>query len=135
MPKRYAVSGAITGILSATVDATGGTGAPGDPTALMTGVALLGQNVPAGRTVWLRSIWAHDASAAVLLHVYDASAGVDATAASRRLLLQCASGQLTMADIPAPGLRFTTGCVVAKDTTTASGSFPAGSVGGVGYYE
>ena len=133
--ERYAVSGAIATILDSTVDATGGTGAPGDPTALLGGIALLGQNLPSGKALWLRSVWAYAASAAALLHVFDGSAGTNATDASRRFLLPCASGETTQADIPAPGLKFTKGAVVCKDTTGASGSFTPGSVGGAGYYE
>lgn len=136
MTRKYgAVSGAISTILDATVDATGGTGAPGDPTALLGGQALLGENLPSGRAFWLRSVWAHDASAAIALQLFDATVGANATDSTRKLLLQCASGQTAQIDIPEPGLKFTTGCVVCKDTTGASGSFPPGSVGGSGYYE
>lgn len=136
MSRKYgAVSGVNTVLLDATVDATGGTGVPGDPTALLPGRNLLGEALPSGRVLWLRSIFAHDASAAIALQLFDATAGSDATATTRRLLLQCASGQLSVLDIPEPGLKFSTGCVVCKDTTGASGSFPIGSVGGSGYYE
>lgn len=132
---RYAVSGANSTILDATVDATGGTGAPGDPTALQGGQALLGTNLTSGRVLWLRSFWAFDASAAMLLQLFDATVGANATDASRKLNVQCASVALTMVDIPAPGIKFSTGCVVCKDTTGASGSFVPGSVGGAGYEE
>ena len=135
---RYSISGAISTILDATFDATSkaaAVGTPGDPSVLMGGQALLGEDIPTGRVFWLRSVWAYDASAAVLLHLFDATVAVNATDSSRKLLLQCASGSLTMADIPAPGLKFKTGCVVCKDTTDASGCFTPGSVGGAGYYE
>lgn len=132
---RYAFSGSNTTILTATVDATGGTGSPGDPTALMTGINALGQNHPSGRTFWLTSFWAYDASAAILLHLFDATQGVDATGSTRRALIQCASGATTMVDWRPPGLKFITGFVVSKDTTTASGCFVPGAIGGTGYYE
>ena len=132
---RFAVSGANATILDGTGDATGGTGVPGDPTALMGGIALLGENLPTGKVLHLRGVWAYDASATILLHLFDASAGANATTSTRRMLIQCASGSSTVVDIPAPGLKFSTGCVVSKDTTGASGSFAPGSVGGVGYYE
>ena len=132
---RYAVSGANDTILDATVDATGGTGCPGDPTALMGGINVLGPSIPSGRVFWMRSFWAYDASAAMALQLFDATEGTNATDASRRALIQCVSGDLTMVDFRAPGLRFSTGCVVCKDTTAASGSFGPGAVGAAGYYE
>ena len=136
---RYAVSGTNDVLLDATVDATGGTGPAGDPTSLMAGRSVLGENLPTGRVLWLRSLWAHDASSAVDLIVFDGSAGDMATGSTttcpKRLVVRCASGQLTMVDIPAPGLKFSTGCSVQKSATTASACFPPGSVGGAGYYE
>ena len=132
MGKGYAVSGAITTVLDATFDATG---KAGDPTCLMGGQALVGENMPSGRALWLRSFWAYDASQANVLDIFDASVAVNATGSTRRAVVACASGSTTMVDFPAPGLKFTTGCVVSKESTVASGCFQPGNVGGAGYYE
>lgn len=129
---RYQVSGANTAVLSGTVAATGGSG---DPTALMPGIALLGQNIPTGRTLYLRSAWFYNPTTAIAVTLFDATVGTNATGATRRITVLAASGSTTMLDIPAPGLKFATGCVVAKETTAASGSFGAGYIGGLGYYE
>ena len=129
---RYAISGANTTILSGTVAATGGSG---DPTALMPGQSLMGRNLPSNRVLHLRSAWFFNASGAISVTLFDASAGVNATGATRKITLRCASVQTTMVDIPAPGLKFATGCVAAKETTDASGSFAAGYIGGNGYEE
>ena len=132
MGKRYAVSGAITTVLDATFDATG---KAGDPTCLMGGMALLGETMMTGRALWLRSVWAYDASQANVLDLFDAATGSNATSSTRRAVIACASGSTTMVDFPAPGLKFTTGCVVSKESTVASGCFQPGNVGGAGYYE
>ena len=135
---KYWVSGANSVLLDATFHATGEATAaaramPGDPTVLMPGENILGSDITNGRVFWLRSFWVFDASAAIVLNLFDASAGADASSGTRRALIQCASGQLTMVDFPSPGLKFATGCVACKDTTDASGCFVPGSIGGAGY--
>ncbi len=131
---RYSISGANSSILSGTVAATGGTGIVGDPTALMAGVNLLGQNIPSGRTLYLRSFWALNGTAASNIHLFDATAGSNATDSSRKVVIPCASDSLTQVEFPAPGLKFSTGCCVCKDATSASGAFTPGAVGGNGYF-
>jgi hypothetical protein len=132
MSKRYSISGTNSTILGATFDVTG---KAGDATVMMFGQALLGRTLPTGRVFWLRSAWFYDASTAVLIHLFDSATGVQATGSNKRITIRCASGSTTMVDFPAPGLKFATGCVAAKESTDASGCFAAGYCGGAGYEE
>ena len=129
---RYSVSGANATILDATEDATG---AAGDPTTLLGGQQLMGRAITAGRAFYLRSAWFYNASTAVAIRIFDACAGTNPTGSTSRIVVVCASGQTTMIDIPAPGLKFTTGVVASKEGSAPSGSFGPGYCGGNGYEE
>ena len=135
---RYAVSGRLsTGFTDGGAGATGSaTGAAGQPTALKAGQNLLGENLPTGRTFWLRNIYAfQDVSAGGPLHLLDSTAGdTDVTTSRLRMSIGTASGELTTIDFPAPGIKFATGCVVMQDTS-ATGVWGIGRIGGSGYYE
>lgn len=143
---RYAISGSNTTQLGAVVSVTGGSGAPGDGTAIQSPVNLLGPVIPAGRVFWLRNFWVLDASAPENYILLDASEGhvTDATGFRQwqKAVIPAASGtatdmgELTMVEFPAPGLKFSTGCVVIKDTTGQATTLGApGTCGGSGYYE
>jgi len=131
---KYAISGANDTLLDATADATAVT-AVADPTHIMAGRNVLGRNITTGRSFWLRSFWAYDASGPITLTLHDASAGTSRLSTAIKAKIRCASGQTTMVDWPKPGLRFATGCVVSKETTDCSGSFQPGDIGGSGYEE
>ena len=123
---RYSVSG----IVDAQVDAT--------ETATALGVKLLGKTITSGRVLWLKSFWAYNCSTNAVLTLLDACAEEGATANSRRISIPCASDSLTMIELPAPGLKFATGCSVVRDATAGAGvtgNFLEGYVGGAGYEE
>lgn len=108
---------------------------------LTTGIELMGRELTSGRVLWLRSMWAFSASGAAPLTLFDGTEGLACTASSRRFTLQCASGVTTMAEFPAPGLKFTTNvCVVGLTTadgtiSSGTGGYDQGQVGGAGYEE
>jgi hypothetical protein len=132
MGKRYSISGSNSAILNGTVEATGSTY---DPTALMGGQYALGRAVTTGRKFYLRGISVHNPTTAVPLALYDATAGAHATTATRKMVIQAASGNHTKVEFAAPGLRFQTGLCIARESTAASGSFGPGRVTGWGYEE
>ena len=108
-------------------------------------VALMGENIPTGRTLWLRSAWAYNPSAAITLQLWDGTTGSIATASTATLKMEfgvasaqaTAVGTLTMVEIPTPGLKFKTGggVVLAATVANATSEFTVGRVGGTGYYE
>ena len=123
---RYAVSGSCTDSLE---DAT-------------LSVNLIGKNISLGKVFWLRHAYFCDMSAAATVHLMDLSQGVDCTAAAgvvkRKMSIPCASGRVTILDIPAPGLKFSTGCCAFAHldaTLTSSGILDYGQIGGNGYEE
>ena len=123
---RYAVSGSCTDSLE---DVT-------------TALNLLGKNITTGRVFWLRHTYFCDLSSAATVHLFDVSAGTDCTAAAgygtRKISIPCASGRVTVLDIPAPGLKFSTGCCAFAHldaTLTSSGILELGQFGGAGYEE
>jgi len=130
---RYAVSGAVTTIVEATESATG---KGGSATSLRAGQNLIGENMRSGKVFWLRSFWCfQDVTAGGPLHLIDATAGdTDVTDSMYRASIGTASGDTTMVEFPAPGLKFTTGCLVSPDTS-ATNVWGIGRVGGSGYYE
>jgi len=130
---RYAVSGAVTAVFTSTESVTGGSGSP---TSLRAGQNLLGTVIPTERVLWLRSLWAfQDVSAGGALHLLDATAdNTDVTESMYKASIGTASGDTTLVDFPAPGLKFVTGCVVSPDTS-ASNVWGIGRIGGSGYYE
>lgn len=130
---RYAISGVTVTLLDASIDGTGAT--VGDPSSLFAGRTLMGRNLPANRVLWLRAAWFYNDTAAVTVRIYDASDGVNATMSTSRFVVRCASVQTTMVDFPAPGIKFATGCVVARETSEASAALQAGYCGGWGYEE
>lgn len=93
---------------------------------------LLGPAMRAGRELWIRSIWALPTTTAGPLVICDASVGSTATGAVFQFYLDIdtSTGQVTIIDIPAPGLRFRTNPVCHLD---ASGSIGIGECGYSGY--
>ena len=119
MSKRYSVSGANA---VAVGEATGNA------------VHLIGRAIETGRIFWLRSVWVYNAVSEFVLNVADsATSATGITGGSlQRITLACASGITTLVDIPAPGLKFSTGCVAVFDST---GNIAIGDCGGNGYEE
>ena len=132
---KYAISGVNSTLLDATLDASTTGTITADPTALMHGRDVIGRAITVGRTFWLRSFWAYDASGPITLAIHDSSAGVSPASTTIKARIRCASANTTFIEWPKPGLRFATGCVVSKVATDASNSFLPGDVGGAGYEE
>ena len=130
---RYQFSGTNDTLLGATVAATGFSV---DASALQAGQYLIGRANTTGRAAWLRWATVYAASGPITVALQDGTAGNVATSSTRRgSPVRCASGQTTMIEFPAPGLKFTTGIVIAKSTTDASGSLDIGNCAGGGYEE
>ena len=106
-----------------------------DGTANLTGQALLGRNLSTGRVFWLRQVRVWNASAGNILALFDASVGTTYAATAALARIEAATGGVTRVSFDAPGLRFYTNCLIARNATTVSGAFAAGSVGGSGYEE
>jgi hypothetical protein len=133
---RYAVSGAnLTGL--AVTQATSTEAAVAEATALFQGQYLFGSGNSSGRVLWLKSAWAWNATTAVGIILFDATAGSVVTDSSRKFKFLAASGQTTMVEFPAPGLKFSTGVCAAREVSagTATSPFSPGKVGGIGYEE
>jgi len=124
MGQRYAASGANDTAIAYASDA------PND---------LLGKAITSGRNLWLRTAHFYNTDFERTVLILDqATTGATAAPANIRMRVRCASDALTLVDIPAPGLKFSTACTVVLDGTadgTATGSFPVGSIGGAGYEE
>lgn len=105
-------------------------------TASLAGQALLGRNLTTGRVFWLREAWIYNASTGNILALFDASVGTTyaATAALFRVVAD-GPNEMTKVAFAAPGLKFATNCAIAREATTVSGAFAAGSCGGSGYEE
>jgi len=145
MTDKYAVSGSNITQVAAVVSVTGGSGAPGDGTAIQSPVNVLGRNNETGKGLWLRNFWYANASAPFVANLLDASEGhvTDATGFRQwqKAAIPVASGTatnmsvLTMVEFSAPGLRFATGCVISKDANNQATTLGApGTCGGSGYY-
>lgn len=129
---RYSVSGSNTTAVS------GGTGGA-------TGLVqyLLGKGITTGRVFWLRGIYVSPNGTDAGASIYDASAGstVDGEVAVLRLTGVTSAAVVNGSGIwnlPAPGLKFTTGVAVRFDgsgvaTGVCTGAI--GSLGGWGYEE
>ena len=138
---RYAVDGSVLNQVGISLSSTGG--ATPDATSYCFSQYLLGASGTSGRTFWLRSFRAYNTGGALVLTVYDATIATatlatafSATAGGVKARIMCASGVTTVVDFPAPGLKFTTSCQVARTaTTTATAAFGPGDVAGSGYEE
>ena len=116
---RYAVSGANSVAIG---EATGNV------------VNLVGKTISTGRVFWLRSAWIYNAVSEFLLNIADSATSATGITGGtvNKMCVVCASGRTTMVDIPAPGLKFSTGCAVVFDV---SGTVAVGDAGGNGYEE
>ena len=134
---RYQFSGKNEVALGTVLSVTGWAGLGADASALCIGTYLIGRANTTGRTAFLRWMTVYDPSAAVAVALHDGTDLSVATSSTRRSVpIRCASGQTTMVEWPAPGLKFTTGIVITKVVTDASGSVvDIGCVGGGGYEE
>ena len=118
---RYAVSGVGGGA----IDEASGVGRP-----------LLGREITANRSFWLKNFWIYNDASELPINLQDASAGDTMAAADTRFVVMAASGVNTMIEFPAPGLKFTTGCAIILDgTANTTAAFVQGEYGGNGYEE
>lgn len=104
-----------------------------DSTSTLTNQSLIGRSIPDGSVFYLRKAWFYTASGGQVVHLYDVSAGVGATSSRLRGSIPCATGERQEVEFPEPGLMFSYGVGVIKDTTS-SGYFGVGAVGGGGYF-
>lgn len=120
MGNRYAVSGVVgTALDEASGDA----------------MTLMGKAITTGRALFLRSAWFYNTGPEDTVHLMDAASGASYVNTGSRLPVVCASGRTTMVEIPAPGLKFTTGLVAVHDGTFAAAGIDIGAAGGCGYEE
>ena len=106
-----------------------------DGTASLTGQALLGRSLTVGRVFWLRQLHVYNVSAGNILALFDGTVGTTYAATAALTRIEAATGAVTRLSFDAPGLKFSTNCLIAREATTVSGAFAAGSVGGQGYEE
>ena len=100
------------------------------------GDLLLGGAITSGRILWLRSAWFYNSHASedAIINLQDGSSDCTVSTATVQMGgVVCPFGKFTMVDIPAPGLKFSTGCSALKDTT--AGTVAIGDCGGNGYEE
>ena len=99
---------------------------------------LLGKAIATGRILWLRSAWFYNAAAEDILWIMDTATSTATSAVTNiRFPIPCASGITTVVEFPAPGLKFSTACVVSLDGTSGvlGASVGIGKAGGLGYEE
>ena len=98
---------------------------------------LLGDAISAGKTFWLRSLWAYNSASEDRLCLMDAALNATYSVTSNKMSILCASGRSVMIDLPAPGLKFSTACVVVHDGTAnaTTSTIQRGDAGGCGYEE
>ncbi len=106
-----------------------------DTVATITGQALLGRSLTVGRVFWLRQVRVFNASAGNILALFDGTVGTTYAATAALARIEAVTGGVTRVSFDAPGLKFSTNCLIARNATTVSGAFVAGSCGGSGYEE
>jgi len=117
----------------------------GTATAVCAGVYAMGRGVTTGRNFWLRGVSIQNASGPAVFCFFDGTEGGTATSTTRRVELLAASGPsvagvktTTYYNFAAPGIKFATGCVAARDCTNqgaATTLFGPGSISAYGYEE
>jgi len=105
------------------------------------GTSLLGATITSGRVLWLTGIVLPTTTGIVqeIVNLFDVASGSYSSTASadKRAQLQCPNASDTLGsplgqvrEFPMPGLKFSSGCVVAKESTEV---FAVGDISGMGY--
>ncbi len=149
---RYPISGVnvtMANNMPVVLDGTAYSDQPVAATAMCAGVYAMGRAVTSGRTFWLRGINFSNASANAVFNLFDGTEGNTASTSTRRMGLTTASGGLVLASggsnrtntaftFAAPGIKFTTGCCVAREATAqgaATTLWGPGTISAYGYEE
>jgi len=99
---------------------------------------LLGASITSGRVLWLTSVILPTVtllSVTTMINIYDAASGSSMTASANKRMsfmpLTTSEGiaRSELVELPMPGMKFSTGCVVLSEST----AIPVGDMGGCGY--
>ena len=144
---RYPIAGSNTTMASnipVALDATAYADQPISATAMCAGVYAYGSAVTSGRSFFLRGITFQNASGPAAFTLFDGTEGNCATSSARKISLVAASGistsdkTSTAYTFAAPGIRFNTGCVAMRDSTSqgaATTLWGPGTITAWGYEE